>query len=135
VRQHALGELDEGARPLSDAFAAADLLVTDVSSVALEWLPTGRPLVVTVPAAATARVPASPLLDAVPRLTAEEAPSAPARVATLWQEDVARAARAELVEHYLGDTAPGAAVGLFVRSCEDAVALRDREQARLREPA
>ena len=43
--------------PLTGAFAGADLLITDVSSLAVEWLPTGRPLIVTVP---RSRAPSSP---------------------------------------------------------------------------
>ncbi len=64
------------ASPLETAFAGADVLVTDVSSVAVEWLPTGRPLVVTVPAEAGAAVGSSSLLDVVPRLAADDAAQA-----------------------------------------------------------
>ena len=50
----------------------ADACLTDVSAVAYDWLATGKPLVVTAPAPGAYR-PASPLLDRLPLLAADEA--------------------------------------------------------------
>jgi hypothetical protein len=112
--------------PLAEAFAGADALVTDVSSLAPEWLPTGRPLVVTVPAARSAVVPPSPLLAAAHRLDAADAGRAGDLVRGLLTDDDLAPARAELVEHYLGDVRPGAAMTAFLTACEELVAAVDR---------
>jgi hypothetical protein len=115
-----------------EAFAAADVLVTDVSSLALDWLPTLKPLVVTVPASAAVDPTDSQLLAVVPRLTAEGASRAADVVRDVVAADTARGERRRLVDYYLGDTTPGAATGRFLDACSDAIALRDREAARLR---
>jgi len=114
--------------PLTEAFAGADALVTDVSSLAVEWLPTGRPLVVTVPADPAAAVPASPLLETVPRLTAVEAGSAGQLLRSRLDDDVEAAARAELQRYYLGDDA---GPGRFLDACADLLSERDALRGRL----
>ncbi|MBD8605708.1 CDP-glycerol glycerophosphotransferase family protein [Aeromicrobium sp. CFBP 8757] len=110
--------------PIEQSFADADLLVTDVSAVTLSWLPTGRPLLVTTP---TVPYPPSALMDAVPQLAPGDAFADV--VATHLASDPARAARAALVERYLGDPSPGVATARFIAACGDAMQLRDREWA------
>jgi hypothetical protein len=119
------GSRTDTTTPLAEAFAEADVLVTDVSSVAVDWLPTGRPLVVTVPADPAAVVPRSPLLDAVPRLAAGDAGRAAALVEQLLDHDDGGTARAELVRHYLGGSDPGAARERFLAACAQLVEERD----------
>jgi hypothetical protein len=90
---------------------AADVCVTDVSSVAVDWLATGKPLLVTIPAAPGVTLPASRLLDLAPRVTAAHAGGAPALVrAALTAMPEGWGA---LVEYYVGDTTPGAATTRF----------------------
>ncbi|MGY1692258.1 CDP-glycerol glycerophosphotransferase family protein [Geodermatophilus sp. SYSU D01105] len=125
----ATGSAVDTAVPLERAFSDADVLVTDVSSVAVEWLPTRRPLVVTVPAEPGAVVGASPLLAAVPRLAAAEAGRAGELVRRCLTEDRERDQRAELVEHYLGGADPAAALARFLDACDDVVRERDALQA------
>ncbi len=107
--------------PLEQSFADADLLVTDVSAVPLNWLPTGKPMLVTVPDVPT---PASRMLELLPRLSRGD------DVAALVREHLAadptREARAALVSHYLTDVTPGAATQRFVEACERVMARRDR---------
>ena len=110
------GRVDAGG-PLAAALHEADLLVTDISSLAMEWLPSLKPLVVTTPAAPGLEVPTSPLLTTVPRLSADDAPAAAALVRGLLAQDLGVATRRALVQHYLGDTAPGAATLRFVAAC------------------
>jgi hypothetical protein len=116
---------------IEEAFAAADLLVTDVSSVAVEWLPTGRPMLVTVPAEPGAVVTRSPLLDAVPRLTAVDAPAAGELALRFLREDPLREQRPALLEHYLGGADAAAALGRFLDACSALLAARDAAQADL----
>jgi CDP-glycerol glycerophosphotransferase (TagB/SpsB family) len=111
--------------PLEEAFSEADALITDVSSLAVEWLPTGRPLVVTVPAEPDAVVTTSPLLAAVPRLQTADAADAGSLVRSRLNEDRERSARAALTDYYLGDTTDGAALSRFLDSCTDVLQTRD----------
>ena len=124
------GSVVETAVPLAVALADADLLITDVSSVAVEWLPTGRPLVVTVPSDAGAVVGTSPLLDVVPRLTAADASSVGDLVLRCLRDDAERSQRASLVEYYLGGVDPSAALESFLDACDDLVRARDAAQER-----
>ncbi|QGG40861.1 CDP-glycerol glycerophosphotransferase family protein [Aeromicrobium yanjiei] len=110
--------------PLEQSFADADLLVTDVSAVTLNWLPTGKPMLVTTP---PVPYPPSPLMDVVPQLAPGD--DVAAIVAEHLTDDPTKAARDALVEHYLGDPRPGVATARFIAACEDAMALRDREWA------
>ena len=98
----------------------ADVCITDVSSVAYDWLATGRPLLVTEPEATPAGGDGSRLLGLVPRLTRSQAHDAAALV---------RSVRGEmppgwdaLVEHYFGDTTPGGATRRFTEALESALA-------------
>ena len=120
--------VDDGS-PLADAFAGADVLITDISSLATEWLPTGRPLVVTVPQEPGAVVRPSALLDAVPRLTAAEASTAGTLVRRCMVDDAGREVRARLSAHYLGDPADGPADTRFLAACADVLAARDAQQS------
>ena len=128
-RDHA-GHLVDTARSLNESFADADLLVCDVSAVAQDWLPTGRPLVVTVPAAPEVVTAATRLLDVVPRLAVADLGGVADLVAEQVDRDPGREQRAELTEYYLGDTSPGAATARFLDACTEAIALRDREWPR-----
>jgi hypothetical protein len=114
-----------GSESLADAFAAADVLVCDVSAGAMDWLPTGRPLVVTVPASPETLTASTRLLDTVPRLAAADVPRAGSLLRTQVEVDPARDARLALLGYYLGDTSPGAAMRAFVAACERMLALAD----------
>jgi CDP-Glycerol:Poly(glycerophosphate) glycerophosphotransferase len=131
--EHPSGRVDVRT-PLAEALQDADLLVTDISSLAMDWLPSLKPLVVTTPATEGLEIPASRLLSAVPRLTAAEAPAAAELVRRLLQDDDV-AARRSLVEHYLGDTTPGVATARFVGACRSVLDAGRAERRRLAEKA
>jgi hypothetical protein len=114
-------------RPLDSAFSDADVLVTDVSSVAVEWLPTGRPLVITVPTGPDAAVPSSRLLETVPRLTATAASDAGELLVRCLTVDPEREERAALVEHYLGGVDRDESLARFLAACDDVLAARDAQ--------
>ena len=132
------GEADRELRPLVDrvdtaigleqSFADADLLITDVSAVTLNWLPSGKPVLVTRPGVP---VPASALMRALPLLEPDD--DIAAAVDLHLREDPLAEQRRELVGHYLGDTSPGAATAHFIAACEQVMATRDREWAGLKE--
>ncbi|MCL3836527.1 CDP-glycerol glycerophosphotransferase family protein [Aeromicrobium duanguangcaii] len=110
--------------PLERSFADADLLITDVSAVTLNWLPGGKPVLVTRP---HVPVPPSRLMDTLPLL--DEGADVAAVVAEHLTADPTAAARRELLEYYLGDTTPGVATQRFLQACTDAIELRDRTWA------
>lgn len=112
---------------ISRAFLEASVMVCDVSGVAMDWLPTTKPLIVTVPASQEVSVAKSPLTALVPALLAADATS----VAVLAEEQVTLdpllADRNALVEYYLGDQTPGASLGRFVEAVERLIGLRTTE--------
>jgi len=110
--------------PLEQSFADADILITDVSAVGLNWLPTGKPLLITRP---SVPYPPSALMDVVPQVAPDDAFAS--IVGEHLADDSTASARAALVEHYLGDPSPGVATARFINACENAMALRDREWA------
>lgn len=128
----AYGSVDAAVRELADrvdttitleqSFADADLLICDVSAVSLNWLPTGKPVIITTPAAP---VPESRLLQVLPRLRADD--DAAAVVAEHLAADPAAVARGELIDYYLGDPTAGVATKRFIAACETLLATRDQE--------
>jgi hypothetical protein len=106
----------------------ADVLVSDISAVAGDWLTTGRPIVVTVPTAPAAVVDEDSVLAVVRALPAEQAGDA----ARIVAEELAASPspeRSAWVERAMGDTTPGAATERFVSVCDELVRLRAVELA------
>ena len=110
---------------LERAFASADVLVCDVSGVALQWLPTGRPFIVTAPATPDALVAETAIARAVPHLDAGEAHEVAALLRHELETDPGREAREGLIAYYLSDVAPGAATTRFVEAALETVRERD----------
>jgi CDP-Glycerol:Poly(glycerophosphate) glycerophosphotransferase len=104
-------------------WAFADACVTDVSSVAYDWLATGKPLVVTEPTSTQAYRPASRLLDELAMLPASAAGSVRDVLRVRGLGDVPGAKTepdpllAELSAYYFGETGERASTRRF----EDAV--------------
>lgn len=113
--------------PLTRSFADADLLISDVSAVALSWLPSGRPVLVAQPSVPVLR---SPLLDTLPLL--RQGVDVAAIVEEQLRDDPAADARARLIEYYFGETAAGTATSRFVQACAELIELRDTEWAAAR---
>ncbi|MDR2114576.1 MAG: CDP-glycerol glycerophosphotransferase family protein [Bifidobacteriaceae bacterium] len=104
----------------------ADLLVSDVSSLAIDFLVTGRPLVITVPPRPEVRVAPTVLLQSTPRLGREELDNVAAYLGELLETDPGAAERRAAAEYYLGDTRPGAAVKTFIAACGRLIKLGER---------
>ena len=102
----------------------ADLLITDISAVAGDWLTTGKPLLVTVPADPAAYVDSDSVLNAVPTIAAADA----GRVVTLVRAELSGGdpvRRQAWVERAFGDLTPGVATQRFLAVCDDVIAERD----------
>lgn len=117
--------------PVGTSFADADLLVTDISSIAIEWLPLGRPMAITDTGRAQSEVAQTPLTAVAPRITPEHIPGVARRLRAHLDDDPCAAARSDLLEYYLGDVTPGAATTRFVAAIDRLIALRADELARL----
>ncbi len=104
------------------ALDAADAAIVDISSVAYDWLSTGKPMVITAPADERARPTSSELLDVAPRLTAKSAGQADAIVRGLARGPDPR--WTQLVRRHFGDTSPGASTASFLRALDTAIRLR-----------
>ena len=134
VTSQSYGEADKAVRllaeridtdvPLEKSFADADLLITDVSAVTLNWLPTGKPMLVTTP---SVPYPPSRLMIIVPQLSAGE--DVAAAVEEQLTNDPTKAIRKKLISYYLGNPRRGVATKNFVKACTEAIAVRDREWA------
>ncbi len=127
------GDRQGGGRHLVDTgaygwqWSFVDACVTDVSSVAYDWLATSKPLVVTEPASVAAYRPASRLLDELPLLPASAAGSVldVLRGRGLGQPGGAGAdpLLADLSAYYFGQTADGASTVRFEAAVEAAWTL------------
>jgi len=101
----------------------ADVCITDVSAVAYDWLATGKPLVVTEPAAAAYR-PASPLLDMLPLLRLDEAGDVLSKIRTLQGDSAAREQLRGLAYHYFGDVTAQQSTKRFEEAIERAYQIQ-----------
>lgn len=97
---------------LAESFADADLLVTDISAVALNWLPGGRPLVITR-ASGQAQEMASSLTRVVPRLAESDLPRV-GSVVRCALEDPERADRLATIADFFEVATEGAATAAFL---------------------
>jgi len=124
-----------GARHLVDTgaygwqWAFADACVTDLSSVAYDWLATGKPLVVTEPTSSDVYRPASRLLDELPLLPAGASGSVleVLRARGLGADPQGGSPSAPLLDdlsgYYFGETAAGASTRRFEAAVEAAWTL------------
>jgi len=102
---------------------AADACIADISAVAFDWLATGKPIVLTLPANPQASVdedgiastlvgvPAAGAADIIAHLAAADDP-----------ERIAR--RSELVRYYFGDVTPGASMTRWLDAAKATIAAR-----------
>lgn len=109
----------------AQAFAEAQIMICDVSGVAMDWLPSGKPLIITSPKAPEVSVARSPLLDLVPSLRTDDVAEVAQLALFHLAEDPLASQRQDLVEYYLGSLTPGAAMGRFFDAVDHMVQLHD----------
>lgn len=95
----------------------ADHCITDVSAVAYDWLATGKPLVITEPAAEAYRPP-SALLDSLDLLSAGRAGDIDALLPPPSPK------LAALTRHYFGDITTGASTHRFEAALDEVISRR-----------
>jgi hypothetical protein len=103
----------------------ADVMICDNSAVALDFLPTGKPLAVTVPTQEAATFDRSTYLGSVHELTVDWLPRLLTLIDQWTTTDTGAEERKRWVEYYFGDVTPGAPIRRFLEACEDTMALRD----------
>lgn len=124
VESDPLGFLDESS-DVSWQLYEADLAVVEMSSVAFDWLASGKPLVMVKPHEPDAEVLEGGLFDRCPAVD----PMSRQGVVDLIDEAVSRTGSvAELARFYLGDTAAGAQTARFIRSSEKVISNRSAER-------
>ncbi len=113
--------------PMGGLFGATNVLVSDVSSVALDFLATTKPLVVCdIRNDRAALLDASPVSRVAHVLDQESLPAAVDDLRRLLREDSGREERVAAIEHYFGDVTPGVATKSFVEAIAATIAVRDR---------
>jgi choline kinase len=112
---------------------ACDLMITDVSSVGLDflYLHTGKPLVLADRYADPDRLrAAAPISRCADVVDVTSVGGLTALLGLRLVDDVHRAGRAGLRRHYFGDLAPGESTERFVAAIGEVVAARDAALAR-----
>ncbi len=113
----------------------ADVLICDVSAVALDFLPTGKPLIVTVPVQQAAVFDRSTFLRSVYELPVSQVDDLVLRLDAWCARDERAEERQNWISHYFGDVTPGSSMTRFLEACDDVIALRDRLVAEKRQRA
>ncbi len=99
-----------------------DVCISDVSAVALDWLATGKPLLLTRPSDPRVELERTRLVESVPLIAEADASSVASAVdAALSEPDDGRA---DVIRYYFGETSPGAATRRFVEAADELVTAR-----------
>ncbi|WP_027479065.1 CDP-glycerol glycerophosphotransferase family protein [Gryllotalpicola ginsengisoli] len=103
---------DHGAE-LGWQLSAADVAIVDVSAMVYDRLAAGKPLLVTRPVHPDAELDEGGYLSDAEWLEASDAPAITRRLEELSHDEQAAVRLAKWVEHYFGDTTPGATTRRF----------------------
>lgn len=123
------GHLFDDGGELGWQIAVADVQVTDISAMVYDRLATGKPLIVTRPAAPTAQVDEAGFLGSAEWLTVDELPDVLGVLDRVINDESSRANLAFWANHHFGDTTPGAATARFHAAVERLIALWEEHAA------
>lgn len=99
----------------------ADVMITDISAVAYDWLTTGKPVLITRPSAPETHVTDAGFIADMPMLAANESDQVVRKLDELMSdEDLARRLR-KWADFYYGDRTPGASMARFHHAIQIAV--------------
>ena len=104
-------------------------MIADISAMVYDRLATGKPLLVTRPVDPSAAIDAGGYLGDAEWLHASEAADIVRRVDDLEHDEAASARLAAWVDHYFGDTTPGATTARFHGAIEHLMAEWERHAA------
>lgn len=118
------------ATQIDEQIAESNIAIVDNSAMAFDWLVTGKPLIVTVPAAESAVGAHNSFLSACYRLTSAEAGAAADLVRRALASDTLHDQRAFWVDRHFGDVSHGASTRRFIEATSE-VAEYGEAQIRL----
>lgn len=96
----------------------ADVMITDISAVAYDWLMTAKPLLVTRPFEPEAVMPDEGFMPEMPLLPAEAASDIVHVLVTLLSNEDEKARLASWADYYYGNRAPGSSLDRFVAAVD-----------------
>jgi len=125
---------DPGARHLADAtptfdwqVQTADVCIADVSAVVIDWLTTGKPIVVTQPPGTAAPVPTEGFIATIDLLQKRQAGQIVEILDAVSADETLAEQRRGWTFHYFGDTTPGAATQAWLDACRRVKTQRDHD--------
>lgn len=105
--------------------SGCDVMVTDISAVAYDWLTTAKPLIITRPDEEAAVIDPNSFIADLALLPAERASD----VVTVVEDAMSNPEQAHKLQHwsayYYGDTSPGASMRRFLSAVEHMISERD----------
>jgi hypothetical protein len=108
---------------LADQIAVSEVAIVDNSAMAFDWLLTGKPLIVTIPATEATTGIHNSFLSSCYRLTADGAGTAADLVGAALRNDTLATQRAFWIERHFGDISPGASTRRFIEATRGIVEL------------
>ena len=125
---------DPGARHVADAtptfdwqVRTADVCIADVSAVVIDWLTTGKPIVVTQPPGTAAPVPTEGFIATIDLLQKRQAGQIVEILDAVSADETLAEQRRGWTFHYFGDTTPGAATQAWLDACRRVKTQRDHD--------
>ncbi|QGN32938.1 CDP-glycerol glycerophosphotransferase family protein [Microlunatus sp. Gsoil 973] len=103
----------------------ADVMITDISAVAYDWLTTAKPLLITRPAEETAVIDPTAFVSDMPLIAADEADGIVKILQTVLTDPDQRLRMRRWCAYYYGDTTPGASMQRFLDAVERMISERD----------
>src|SRR5699024_10991949 len=104
----------------------ADVMITDVSAVAYDWLMTAKPLVVTSPSEPEAVMPDEGFIPELPLLESEDASDTAYILSALLVDEEQQMRLSSWADYYYGDRTPGSSLTRFVKAIQSVIDERDR---------
>lgn len=104
----------------------ADVMITDVSAVAYDWLTTAKPLLITRPVEVEAVMPQDGFIAQMRLLNAEEANETARLVNDLLADATERRRLTSWADYYYGDRTPGSSLNRFVTAIDHVIKERDQ---------
>lgn len=120
---------------IDSQIALSDVAIMDNSAMAFDWLVTGKPLIVTIPASETAVGVHNNFLAACYRLAPSEARSAASLVAAVMDSDEFAEQRAFWVDRHFGEVADGASTRRFIAAAADVARIGAEQLALVQQRA
>ena len=96
----------------------ADVMITDISAVAYDWLTTAKPLLVTQPVELEAVMPQEVFMAELPLLEARDAKDSATILDSLLRDEDAKTRMTSWADYHYGDRTPGSSLDRFARAVQ-----------------